>query len=512
MPTSTDEARRPAPAPAGQVVLSMQNITKTYPGVRALENVDFEVRQGEVHALVGENGAGKSTLMKIMAGAVQRDSGEILLDGQPLAHISPHEALSLGIGIIYQEFNLVPYLSAAENIFLGREPRGVIPGFVDFKTMYAEAQRLLDDLDAHFDARRLVSTLSVAQQQMVEIAKATSQNVKVIAMDEPSATLTDHELASLFRLMRRLKESGVGIIYISHRLEEIFEICDRVTVLRDGKFVGTNDIEATNREEIIRMMVGRELGEAIPKVAAEVREPALEIRNLTRKGELEGINLTVRYGEVVGLAGLVGAGRTELARVIFGADPYDSGEILLEGKPVRITSPQAAINRGIGLVTEDRKQLGLVLGMTVRENTTLANLDELSRMGFIMSQKEREIAQKYIKDLSIRTPSQEQEVKNLSGGNQQKVVLAKWLFTDSKLLIFDEPTRGIDIGAKSEIYQLMNALVANGRAILMISSELPEIMGMSDRIYVMHEGRITGEVARADATQEGIMHLATGGE
>jgi ribose transport system ATP-binding protein len=490
----------------------MIGISKSYPGVQALQNVDFEVRRGEVHALVGENGAGKSTLMKIMAGAEQRNAGEIVLDGKPLGHISPHEALSLGIGIIYQEFNLVPYLSAAENIFLGREPRAALPGFVDFKAMVREAQRLLDELDANFDARRPITSLSVAQQQLVEIAKATSQNVKVIAMDEPSATLTDHELASLFRLIRRLKASGVGVIYISHRMEEIFSICDRVTVLRDGKLVGTKEIGELSREEIIRMMVGRELTEAIPKVPAEVREPAIEVRHLTRRGELEDINLAVRYGEIVGLAGLVGAGRTELARVLFGADSYDTGEILLNGKPTRIRSPQDAIDKGIGLVTEDRKQLGLILGMTVRENTTLANLEELTRLGFILNRKEREVAQKYIRDLSIRTPSAEQEARNLSGGNQQKVVLAKWLFTDSKILIFDEPTRGIDVGAKSEIYQLMNALVKNGAAILMISSELPEVLGMADRIYVMHEGRIAGEVARSDATPELIMHLATGGE
>ncbi len=507
----------PAPSPApfspadAAPILVMTGISKAYPGVQALQDVSFEVRRGEVHALVGENGAGKSTLMKILAGADTRDAGEVTLDGKPLGNLSPHEALGLGIGIIYQEFNLVPYLSAAENIFLGREPQGILPGFVDFRAMYSEAQRLLDDLDASFDARRPVASLSVAQQQMVEIAKATSQNVKVIAMDEPSATLTDHELAALNRLIRRLRDSGVGVIYISHRMEEIFALCDRVTVLRDGQRVGVRDVKDVSRDEIIRMMVGRELTEAIPKVPAVVGQPAVEMRNLTRKGALTDISLTVRYGEIVGLAGLVGAGRTELARVLFGADPFDSGEILLEGQPARITSPQDAIKKRIGLVTEDRKQLGLILGMTVRENTTLANLDALTRFGFIQGGKEREVARKYIEDLRIRTPSEEQETRNLSGGNQQKVVLAKWLFTDSKVLIFDEPTRGIDVGAKSEIYQLMNRLVAQGVAILMISSELPEILGMADRIYVMHEGRIAGEVARADATPERVMSLATGG-
>jgi ribose transport system ATP-binding protein len=354
--------------------------------------------------------------------------------------------------------------------------------------------------------------LSVAQQQMVEIAKATSKKSKIIVMDEPSATLTDHELKSLFDLSRKLKSEGVSIVYISHRLEEVFEVCDRATIMRDGHWIATKDVADLTRDEIIKLMVGRELKDAIPKVAAKLGPPALTVKNLNRTGVLHDISFTVHQGEVVGLAGLVGAGRTETARVIFGADPLTSGTIEVFGKPVKIRSPQDAIKHGIGLVTEDRKQQGLVLGMAVRENNTLANLDVLSVLGFIKRGEENKVAEKYKHDLSIRTPSIEQIVQNLSGGNQQKVVLAKWLFTGSKVLIFDEPTRGIDVGAKSEIYKLMNELAAQGVAIIMISSELPEILGMSDRILVMHEGRITGELARSEATQERIMHLATGGQ
>ena len=490
----------------------MKGITKTYPGVRALDNVSFDVVKGEVHALVGENGAGKSTLMKILAGAQPMDSGEIIINGEPVHITTPQKAMDLGISIIYQEFNLVPYLNAAENIFLGREPKATVPGFIDFRTMYSEAERVIDQLGVKLNIRSPVNRLSIAQQQMVEIGKATSRNATIIAMDEPSATLTEHELHALFELIRSLKEKGVSIIYISHRLEEIFEIADRVTVLRDGHLVGTKAVSDIDREEIIRMMVGRELKEVIPKVVAEVGKPALTVKNLTRKGVIHDINFTVSQGEVLGVAGLVGAGRTELARAIFGADPIDEGEISLNGDRVDIRSPRDAIRLGIGLVTEDRKALGLILGMVVRENISLANLDALTRLGFVNRRDEKKVAVRYIEDLMIKTPSTEQEVQNLSGGNQQKVVLAKWLFTQSKVLIFDEPTRGIDVGSKVEIYQLMNKLASTGAAIIMISSELPEILGMSDRILVMHEGRIAGELSREDATQEKIMSLATGGE
>jgi ribose transport system ATP-binding protein len=490
----------------------MRGISKRYPGVVALENVHLDVLPGEVHALVGENGAGKSTLMKILAGAEKRDAGEILIDGKPVEIHGPHDAMGMGVNIIYQEFNLVPHLTAAENIYLGREPAGALPGFINFKKLYGDAQAVMDSLGCHVDVRTEVSRLSVAQQQMVEIAKATSRNSIVIAMDEPSATLTDHELQNLFELIRTLRSQGVGIIYISHRMEEIFDICDRVTVFRDGRYVGTRQVAETNRDEIIRMMVGRELGESIPKRPAPRGEPLLEVKGLTRKGVFQEISFTVHRGEVLGIGGLVGAGRTEVARAIFGADPVDAGELRFDGKTVRPRSPREAIRLGIGLVPEDRKSLGLILNMAVRENTTLANLDLLTILGFVSRKKEREVAEKYAKDLRIRTPTIEQEVRNLSGGNQQKVVLAKWLFTQSELLIFDEPTRGIDVGSKVEIYELMNELVARGAAIIMISSELPELLGMSDRILVMHEGRLGGELSRAEATQEKVMQLATGGE
>ncbi len=492
--------------------LSMTNIRKEFPGVLALDNVSLTVLPGEVHALLGENGAGKSTLMKILAGAQPKDTGEISLYGQP-AHIdSPQKAMSLGISIIYQEFNLVPFLTVGENIYLGREPRAPIPGFVDFKKLYADAQAVMDKLGVKIDVRAQVHTLSVAQQQMVEIGKATSRHSKIIVMDEPSATLTDHELQSLFNMIRQLRDEGVSVVYISHRLEEVFEVCDRATIMRDGRWIATEEVKNLTREDIIRLMVGRELKDAIPKVAAPFGDPALTVKNLCREGVLDNISFTVRKGEVLGIAGLVGAGRTETARAIFGADPITSGSLEIFGKPVKIRSPQEAIRNGIGLVTEDRKQQGLVLGMAVRENITLANLQSLATLGFVRRNEEKNVAEEYRTSLSVKTPTIEQTVQNLSGGNQQKVVLAKWLFTDAKVLIFDEPTRGIDVGAKSEIYKLMNELAAQGVAIIMISSELPEVIGMSDRILVMHDGRITGELMRDEATQEKIMHLATGGE
>jgi|LSQX01.2.fsa_nt_gb ribose transport system ATP-binding protein len=491
-------------------VLEMRSIAKAYPGVIALSGVDFCVRPGEIHALIGENGAGKSTLMKILAGAETKDAGHIFINGSEVHIDSPQEAMRQGVAIIYQEFNLVPYMSAAENIFLGREPASVLPGIIDFGRMYSEAEKIIDELGVALNVRAPVNHLSVAQQQMVEIAKATSRKSGIIAMDEPSATLTEHELENLFALMRRLKSEGVSIIYISHRLEEIFQIADTVTVLRDGALVATKSVADTDRVDIIKMMVGRELEETYPKVQAEHRGVALEVRNINREGVLKDISFKVRSGEILGIAGLVGAGRTEVARAIFGADAIDSGEILIDSKPVKIRSSRHAISLGIGLVTEDRKALGLVLGMAVRENISLANLRLLSRLGFIRRAKEREVAKAYVEDILIKTPSVEQAVQNLSGGNQQKVVLAKWLFTKSKALIFDEPTRGIDVGAKAEIYQLMNRLAADGVAIIMISSELPEVLAMSDRILVMHEGEISGELTREDATQERIMHLATG--
>ena len=490
-------------------VLVMRGIVKTFPGVKALSDVSLDVRPGEVLALMGENGAGKSTLMKIMAGAQPPDSGEILLDGKLVVLDSPLKAMNLGIGIIYQEFNLVPQMSVADNIFLGREMSA--GGWSREAEMIAEAQRLMDGLGARVDVRTPVEKLTVANQQMVEIAKATSRKCRVIAMDEPSATLTDHELQNLWRLIRQLQSEGVGIVYISHRIEEVFAIADRVTILRDGRTIGTRPIGGVTQGELIQMMVGRPLEDTFPKVVAPKGEPVLEVRNLARAGVLHDISFTVHAGEIVALAGLVGAGRTEIARCIFGADPFDSGEILLNGQKLQLRSPQDAIRAGIGMVTEDRKGQGLVLELSVRENTSLAALPTLARaFGIIDRARERAVAQGYVESLGTRTPSIEQRVKNLSGGNQQKVVLSKWLLTDSKLLIVDEPTRGIDVGAKAEIYQLMNALTERGIAILMISSELPEVLGMADRVLVVREGRIVGQMDRAEATQEKIGELVLG--
>lgn len=493
-----------------EYVLQMQAVTKQFPGVLALDKVDFNLRPGEVHCLVGENGAGKSTLMKILAGAQPMDSGQILLSGESIEIASPHHAQQLGISMIYQEFNLSPYLSVAENIFLGREPRIGKSPFINWSKMYQDAREILARIRIDLDVRKPVNECSVAQQQMVEIAKALSFNAKIIVMDEPSATLTDHELTALFDLIRGLRRSGIGLIYISHRLEEIFEIGDRVTVMRDGQYIDTKDVCDLTREAIIKMMVGRELTQEFPKETFATGDERLRIENLTRKGGFENVSFSLRTGEIVGLTGLVGAGRTEVARAIFGADKIDGGRIYLNGAPITVRSPQDAIRQGIGLLTEDRKNQGLVLGMTVRENTTLANLRELVKAGFINRRAERQVTEKYVKELQIKTPSVEQAAQNLSGGNQQKVVLAKWLFTKSRVLIFDEPTRGIDVGAKVEIYKLMNELVRQGVAVLMISSELPEILGMCDRILVMHEGHLAGELSRAEATQERIMRLATG--
>jgi ribose transport system ATP-binding protein len=492
------------------LVLDMIDIVKRFPGVLAVDRARLDLRPGEVHCLVGENGAGKSTLMKVLAGAQPMDEGEIRLEGEPIHITSPHHAQQLGISMIYQEFNLSPFLSVAENIYLGREPRFGKTPFINWTKMNRDARELLARIRVDLDVRRPVNECSVAQQQMVEIAKALSFNAKIIVMDEPSATLTDHELDALFALIRNLKEQGIGMIYISHRLEEIFAIGDRVTVMRDGLYVGTHDVGDISREQLIKMMVGRELKDEFPKEDFERGEERLRIESLTRDGVFEDVSFSLHQGEIVGLTGLVGAGRTEVARAIFGADALTSGSVYLDGKAVTVRSPQDAIRRGIGLLTEDRKNQGLVLGMNVRENTTLANLSSLVSGLFISRSRERETTKRFIDELQIKTPSTEQTVQNLSGGNQQKVVLAKWLFTESRVLIFDEPTRGVDVGAKIEIYRLMNDLVRQGVAILMISSEMPEVLGMCDRILVMHEGRLAGELARDEATQEAIMHLATG--
>jgi len=493
-----------------EYVLEMRDIVKRFPGVVAVNNGQLTLRPGEVHCLLGENGAGKSTLMKILSGAQPADSGSIHISGEPVHIHSPHHAQQLGVSMIYQEFNLSPYLSIAENIFLGREPKLRGTPFINWRKMYGDAREILARIRVNLDVRRPVNECSVAQQQMVEIAKAISFNSKIIVMDEPSATLTDHELEALFDLIRELKRQGIGMIYISHRLEEVFEIGDRLTVMRDGEYIATKDVRDVTREDIIRMMVGRELTQEFPKEVFPIGRERLRVENLSRKGAFSNVTFSLREGEIVGVTGLVGAGRTEVARAIFGADLIDGGTIALDGKPITVKSPQDAIRQGIGLLTEDRKHQGLILGMSVRENTTLANLGTLVKRLFISRAKERSVTENFVRDLQIKTPTIEQTAQNLSGGNQQKVVLAKWLFTESRILIFDEPTRGIDVGAKVEIYKLMNELVRKGVCILMISSELPEVLGMCDRILVMHEGQIAGELAQSDATQERVMQLATG--
>ncbi len=499
------------------VLLQMSGISKTFPGVRALENVDLYVRAGECLALVGENGAGKSTLMKILSGVYEPDEGTIAIDNKPVIPRNPHHAQQLGVSIIYQEFNLFPNMSIEENIFIGREPNRT--GFVNRRQLRESAMQFLSQVGVDLDPRAMVRDLSVAQQQMVEIAKALSYNARIVIMDEPTSALTNTEVAALFKIIRGLKDRGLGIVFVSHRLEEIFEICDRITVLRDGRNAGELDTATSSPDQIVRLMVGRELTDLYSKEGSTAQpNVVLEVRGLSRRGTqqdhskvvLDGVDLAVHAGEIVGLAGLVGSGRTEVARAIFGADHFDSGEILLDGELAHIGSPAEAIRRGIALAPEDRKLQALVLALAIRENISLPNLGRLSRLGFVKRREECNLAQHYIDALSVRTPSMEQKVINLSGGNQQKVVLAKWLALNPKILIVDEPTRGIDIGAKAEVHSLLSKLAAEGVGILMISSELPEVLGMSDRIYVMREGKIAGVVDREDASEERLMELATG--
>jgi ribose transport system ATP-binding protein len=495
-----------------ELVLQMQGIRKAFPGVVALDGVNLEVRRGEVHVLLGENGAGKSTLMKILSGAYQRDGGRVLLDGREAEIKSPRQARALGVSIIYQELNLVPHLSAAENIFLGREPlqsRG-LPGLIDRRAMREAAGRILTGLGADFDPRRPVKELSIAGRQMVEIAKAVSLDARILIMDEPTSALTERESRELFARIRRLKAEGVAVIYISHRLEEVFEIGDRVTVLRDGRHVATRDIRDVTKPELIRLMADRELTEQFPKVTAPRGREVLRVEGLGRRGALEDVSFSLFEGEVLGVAGLLGAGRTALARVLFGLDRADAGRVFLKGRRQQVTSPRRAINLGLGFLTEDRKSQGLVLPLSVQENVCLPSVERFSRLGVMRPDEEAQAAGRYIRDLRIKATGPRHKVVYLSGGNQQKVVLAKWLCARGDILIFDEPTRGIDVGAKAEIYQLMNQLTAAGAAIIMISSELPEILGMSDRILVMHRGRVSGEFAAAEATQERVLRRALG--
>ncbi len=487
-------------------LLQMREITKRFPGVLALDRVDFDLRRGEVHVLLGENGAGKSTLIKMLSGAYQPDQGEILLDGELVSIGSSQEAQRLGVSTIYQEFNLVPELTVAENIFLGRQPRRF--GLLDRRRMMREAGELLQRMKVITAPGARVSDLGVAQRQMVEIAKALSLDARILIMDEPTAVLTGQEIERLFEIIRDLQESGVAVVFISHHLEEVAQIGGRVTVMRDGAVVGGLPADA-DRSEFVRMMVGRSIENQFPRRRSERSEVLLEVSNLSRKGVLEEVSLEVRTGEVVGVAGLVGAGRTELARAIFGVDPIDSGEVRIRGRRLNPGDPGEAKRRGLGFITEDRRGQGIVPPLSVAENLGLAALGSNTRAGLVRRKDQREQAQRMIRELGIRTPSPEQEIRYLSGGNQQKAVIGKWLLAESEVLIMDEPTRGIDVGAKVEIYELMNELTERGAGILMISSELPEVLGMSDRILVMSEGRITGELSAAEATQEAVMTLAT---
>ena len=495
-----------------QVLLRMEGITKSFPGVNALNQCHFELHAGEVHALVGENGAGKSTMMKVLAGVYQKDAGQIFFKGQEVEIANPRAAQNLGISIIHQELNLMPHLTVAQNIFIGREPRSKgIPFFISDKDINRKTEELFERMHLKLDPTTKVGTLTVAKQQMVEIAKALSFNAEILIMDEPTAALTESEIEELFRLIRQLRERGVGIVHISHRLEELKHISDRVTVMRDGQYINTVLTKETSIDQIINMMVGRTIFETSPEIPEDAsQDVVLEARNLNRGSVLKNISFSLRKGEILGFAGLMGAGRTETARAIFGADPYETGEIFVKGQKVTIKSPRDGVVCGIGYLSEDRKRYGLTINMDVKENIVMASLKKfMNVIGWMDFPRTKVIADRHVKSLNIKTPGLDQKVKFLSGGNQQKVVIGKWLTADTDILIFDEPTRGIDVGAKSEIYKLLNDLTRQGKSIIMISSELPEILRMSHRVVVMCEGRITGILDAKDATQESIMKLAT---
>jgi len=486
-------------------LLVLDGISKSFPGVKALDKVSFEVKEGTVHALVGENGAGKSTLIKILAGIYQPDEGSITLGGEKVFFKTPYESLCMGISVVHQELKLSEPLSIAENIFLGNLMYKGIR--VDWKGMRKKARELLDKFGMPIDVNEPVINLSIAQKQMIEICKAVNHNCRLLIMDEPSATLTEKEQKVMFETVRKLRENGITIIYISHRLEEIFDLADNVTVLRDGKCIDTLPVKNIDKRTLISMMVGRELVNEYPKEKFEIGETVLEVRNLCRKGVLKNISFKVHKGELIGIAGLVGSGRTELARAILGIDKIDSGEILLYGKPVKHNNFRAAISNGFGLIPESRKTQGLVQILSVRNNVCMASMEKVTQSGLISKKKEKDYSNEYVEKLDISTPSIETEVQYLSGGNQQKVVVAKWLLKGSDIIFLDEPTRGIDVGSKREIYLLINDLIRQGKIVIMISSELPEILGMSDRILVMHEGELKGELTREEATQEKILEL-----
>lgn len=500
--------------------LQIKNTSKSFPGVKALDGVSLEIGAGSVHALLGENGAGKSTLVKILSGVHAPDQGTILLEGRPVTFANTRDAEAAGIGIIYQELNLIPQMTVAENIFLGREPRTKL-GLLDYKTMRRNAARELEPLQADIDPDTTVSRLPVGQQQLVEIARALSLHARVLIMDEPTSALSDKEVEKLFQVVRKLKEQNVAVIYISHKLEEIFAIADRVTVLRDGKYIGTREVSEVDSAELINMMVGRELTELFPKEMVPKGEELLQIENLTvahptlpGRNILEQISLSLNKGEILGIAGLLGAGRTELLMSLFGAPPgaVVSGTVTIHGEARKISNPVDAINSGMALVTEDRKMQGLFLQLPVRTNISIASLKKAVRGWVVRNRLESAMVNRYVDQLRIKVPDLAAAVETLSGGNQQKVILAKWMLTEPAILLLDDPTRGIDVGAKAEIYQLMNRFAKQGMGIILVSSELPELLAMSDRILVLNRGRITGEFTREEATEQKIMHAATLGQ
>lgn len=492
----------------GDVIVSMKNITKTFPGVKALDNVNFELRSGEVMALLGENGAGKSTLMKILSGVYTRDSGSMEIFGQEYGDLTPKKAQEIGVAIIHQELNMCRHLTVTENMFLGRELGGRFT--LKESEMEAEASRILNDLKIDLDPRQTVGDLPVSKQQMVEIAKALSVNAKILIMDEPTSSLTAKEIDELFRIIRQLKAEGRGIVYISHRLEELQAIVDRVTIMRDGQYITSADFKDMTMDQIIANMVGREIKEQFPRISCEKGEKIFEVKNLNAGRLVRDINFSLYEGEIVGFAGLMGAGRTETTRAIFGVDPKTGGQFFLDGKEVKISCPMDAIRAGIVLAPEDRKKDGLCTKLSIRQNLALPNLDLVcNKLGVISGGREDELCEKAVKDLLIKTPGLEINAGNLSGGNQQKVVVGKWLARNSRVVIFDEPTRGIDVGAKVEIYNLMNKLKREGIAVMFVSSEMPEVLGIADRIIVMCDGRITGEVMAKETTQNEILKYAT---
>ena len=491
------------------LLLQMSDIHKRFPGVYALKGINLSVRKGEIHGLLGENGAGKSTLMKVLGGVHKQDQGVVYIDGKDVGEINPKKATELGIAFVHQELNLSEPLSVAENMYMGRLPyKNEKLGIVDKKKLHEDATKILEMLKINLKSTDLVATLPTAKKQMIEIAKAISQNAKIIILDEPTTSLSDNDVNTLFRIMRDLKSKGVALIYISHRLKEIFEICDRATVMRDGQYIGECDAKKVSQKELIKMMVGRELKDLYPKQQIEIGEKILEVKNLSdNDGRVKNVSFHAKRGEILGISGLVGAGRTEVVRLLFGADKMASGEIFINGEKVNIKSPNDAISKGICLITEDRKKQGLCLPLSVADNINITNLGK----EVLKHTELRKTAEDYRKSLNIKTSSIDTVVGTLSGGNQQKVVIAKWLNTDSEIFIFDEPTKGIDVGAKAEIYNMMNELAKQGKSIIIISSELPEVLGMSDRVYVMCEGKITGEVKGNDCNQEKIMELSTVG-